>query len=79
MAKKNAPIEELAQEELVVPAVEVAEEAPVVEEAVVNPLANGYPSRDFYSAIPGVSEGKAAAQIPVEEVIPSEDGGQEEA
>jgi len=69
MAKKNAPIEE--------PIEEVAVEAtePTVE--AVNPLANGYPSRDFFTPIPGVSEGKASAQAPIEEVIPSQDGGQE--
>ena len=71
MAKKNVTIEE--------PFEEVAIEAtePTVE--AVNPLANGYPSRDFFSPIPGVSEGKASAQAPVGEVIPSQDGGQEEA
>jgi hypothetical protein len=65
MAKKNAPIEE-PFEELTVEATE-----PTVE--AVNPLANGYPSRDFFSPLPGVSEGKA----PVE--VPAQNGGQEEA
>jgi hypothetical protein len=72
MAKKSTPIEE--------PIEEVAVEATELTAEVVNPLANGYPSRDFFSPIAGVSEGKAVATVvPTEEVIPSEDGGQEEA
>jgi len=62
MAKKNVTTEE--------PIEEVAIEAtePTVEP--VNWLANGWPSRDFFSPIPGVTDVQAAA---------AQDGGQEEA
>lgn len=76
MAKKSAPIEE--------PIEEVAAEAAV--EPTVEPIewfANGYPSRDFFTPIPGVTEARAASvaeEAPVVEEVPTEtpiDGGQE--
>jgi hypothetical protein len=76
MAKKNAPIEEPI-EEVAVEAIEPTVESVEPTAEPINWLANGYPSRDFFSPIPGISEGKASAQAPIEEVIPSQDGGQE--
>lgn len=73
MAKKKEVIEEPIQEV----AAEVAVE-PTVEP--IDWFANGYPSRDFFTPIPGVTEARAAAvteEAPAE--TPAEDGGQEQA
>jgi hypothetical protein len=84
MAKKNAPIEEPIEETIVdafeanveLTTEEVTE--PVAEEVVEapNPLANGWPSRDFFTPIPGINDVKEVAADTVTEA-PAENGGQE--
>jgi hypothetical protein len=74
MAKKSVTIEE--------PIEDVAIEAtePTVEP--VDLLANGWPSRDFFTPIPGITEPIAAAvaeEAPVVEEAAAQDGGQEQA
>ncbi len=70
MAKKNAPIEEPIQEEVVLETPIV--DTPVAEEAVVEaPVWTGYPSRDFFTPIEGIYNGKLE--------VSAEDGGQEQA